>query len=266
MTYRGTIFVVQVATFFVATHSHGQTPEKPQVGSVQLGFGHAGLSGNYPAWRDAFVRGNVRLGEEQGVVNWEVSKQKHFGESGQALSLSLTRDLSSSMYGSVGFGVGSGAGFLPKNRVDIALYRKWLERKQWVTGLQYTASRSGDEKYRDRAWQISSSYYFFAPLVAQIGVTHNTSMPGNVGTYRAYLTATYGENKKYYLTARFDTGHEGYLPQGANVAATDFKSNVAALTWRQWWSSQMGHELQLERYANPFYDRNAIAVSWFYDF
>jgi YaiO family outer membrane protein len=266
MMYRWIIFAVQLATCFVAAHSHGQTTDAPQVGSVQLGIGHASLSGNYPAWRDAFVRGNVKLGDEQGVVNWELSKQRHFAESGQALSLSLTRDLGSSMYGSVGLGVGSGAGFLPKNRVDVALYQKWLERKQWVTGLQFTASRSGDGRYRDQAWQLSSSYYFDAPWVAQVGVTHNTSKPGAVGTYRAYLAATYGENKKYYLTARFDTGHEGYLPQGANVAATDFKSDLASLTWRQWWSSQAGYELQLERYVNPFYVRNAIAASWFYDF
>jgi YaiO family outer membrane protein len=266
MIYKWIIFAAQLATCLVATNSHGQTTDSPQVGSVQLGIGRANLSGNYAPWRDAFARGYVKLGDEQGVVNWEVSKQKHFGESGQALSLSLTRDLSSSMYGSVGFGVGSGAGFLPKDRVDIALYKKWLERKQWVTGLQFTASRSGDDRYRDRAWQLSSSYYFVVPLVAQMGITHNTSKPGDVGTHRAYLAATYGENKKYYLTARFDTGHEGYLPQGANVVATDFKSDVASLTWRQWWSSQLGYELQFERYVNPFYARNAMAVSWFYDF
>ena len=138
-------------------------------GSVQLGFGRVRLSDDSPNWNDAFVRGNVNLGKGSGVVNWEASRQSHFGEKGSTLALSITRELNLDWYGSFGVSGGSGASFLTKYRFDVAVYRKWLESWQWVTGLQFTASRSGDGIYRDQGWQLSSSYYFDFPLNGELG-------------------------------------------------------------------------------------------------
>jgi YaiO family outer membrane protein len=234
--------------------------------TVQLGFGHARLSDNFPNWNDGFARGNVNLGNASGVVNWEASRQSHFGETGTAVALSLTRELNLDWYGSVGVSGGSGASFLPKHRVDIAVYRKWLESRQWVTGLQFTASRSGDGLYKDQAWQLSSSYYFNFPLVGEVGFKRNISNPGNVSTDRFYVAATYGKHKESFASVRYDTGREGYLPQIAGVSATNFKSRVTTLTWRQWLSTAWGYELQAEHYKNPFYVREAGVVSVFSDF
>lgn len=235
-------------------------------GSVQLGLGHARLSDNAPNWNDVFVRGNVKPGNASGVVNWEASRQSHFGETGNALALSLTRELNLDWYGLIGVSGGSGASFLPKHRIDVAVYRKWLESRQWVTGLQFTASRSGDSLYRDQAWQLSSSYYFDFPLVGEFGFKRNVSNPGHVSTDRFYVAATYGKDKESFASVRYDTGREGYLPQVAGVSATNFKSRVTTLTWRQWLLPVWGYEIQAEYYKNPFYAREAAVVSVFRDF
>jgi YaiO family outer membrane protein len=240
--------------------------ESKQVGSVQIGVNQSRLTNNNGSWHDVSARGNVSLGDEVGVLNWEASQQKHFGETGQALSISLTRDLSPRWYASVGVGGGASANFLTKRRLDVAIYRKWLEQSQWVTGVQFTRSSSGDGLYRDQAWQLSSSYYFDFPLVAELGLKRTTSNPGRVNTMRYYAAATYGENKKYYLSARYDKGREGYMPIAVPGAAVNFPSRVVTTTWRQWVTSDAGYELQAEYYKNPFYSRTGLGASVFYDF
>lgn len=261
-----------VASFSCLAQVQAQTsaqepPAEPKsLGSVQIGVNHSRLTNNNGTWNDAFVRGNVSLGDEVGVLNWEASQQRHFGETGQALSMSLTRDLSPRWYISVGAGGGASANFLTKRRLDVAVYRKWLEQSQWVTGVQYTRSSSGDGLYRDQAWQLSSSYYFDFPLVAEAGLKRTSSNPGRVNTMRYYAAATYGENKKYYASARYDTGREGYLPLAVAGAPVNFSSSVATANWRQWITPDVGYELQVEYYKNPFYRRTGLGVSAFYDF
>ncbi len=271
-----------LAAYSLATAQSGSSPQEGLVpaapvmdtdpassfgkGSVQLGYGHARLSDDSPNWNDAFVRGNVNLGNASGVVNWEASRQSHFGEKGTALALSITREVNIDWYASVGVSGGSGASFLPKHRFDVALYRKWLESRQWVTGLQFTSSRSGDGVFRDHAWQLSSTYYFGFPLVGELGFKRNTSNPGSVSTDRFYVAATYGKDKDSFASVRYDTGREGYLPQIAGVSATNFRSRVTTVTWRQWLSPTWGYELAAEHYKNPFYAREAAVVSVFVDF
>ncbi len=251
-----------------------QAPTVPQeplaktkpLGSVQIGMNQSRLTSNNDAWHDVFVKGNVSLGDEAGVLNWEASQQRHFAETGQALSVSLTRDLSPLWYVSVGAGAGANANFLTKRRLDVAIYRKWLEQSQWVTGAQFTRSTSGDGLYRDLAWQLSSSYYFDFPLVTELGVKRTSSNPGRVNTMRYYAAATYGENKKYYVSMRYDTGREGYLPLVVPGSAVNFSSSVVSANWRQWVAPNLGYELQAEYYKNPFYRRTGLGVSVFYDF
>jgi YaiO family outer membrane protein len=250
----------------VATVTEKDQPVLILKGSMQLGISQARLSDNYPAWHDSFARGNVNLGSSIGVLNWEASKQSHFGETGHTLSLSMTHDLNEDWYGTLGIGRGANASFLSKHRIDIAIYRKWLEDRRLITGLQFTGSKSGDGNYRDQAWQISSSYYFAIPLVAEVGVKRTISKPGNISTSRYYGAVTYGEDKKYFLSARYDTGYEGYMPQGNFNSAVNFKSTVASVTWRQWQSPVWGYELQAERYKNPSYRRDSLSTSLFYDY
>lgn len=247
-----------------------QLPDKKMateyVGSVQIGLGSSALSADYARWHDAFASGNVAMPNKNGVLNWELSKQNHFGETGQAAALSWTREINSDWYAMAGVGVGAGAEFLPRRRFDLAVYRKWLENRQLVTGLQLTQSTSGNRQYRDRSWLLTSSYYFDFPLVAELGIKSNTSNPGDVTTSRYYLAGTYGENKKYYLSARYDIGREGYLPAISNISAVNFKSQVGTLSWRRWVTNAWGFEVGAERYINPFYRRNSFKTSIFNDF
>jgi YaiO family outer membrane protein len=236
------------------------------IGSIQVGTNQARLSDNNSPWNDVFVRGNVNLGSAIGILNWDASNQKHFNETGQAFSFSLTHQLNADWYGFVGAGVATGANFLPKRRIDLAINRKWLEQRQLVTGLQFTGTTSGDGNYRDQAWQLSSTYYFTSGLVSEIGLKRTTSNPGDVNTLRYFGAATYGVNKKYYLSARYDTGREGYQPQGSLGTAFNFKSSVATVTWRQWVSPKWGYEVQAEHYKNTSYRRNGLAASIFRDF
>lgn len=241
--------------------------EQPkQKGSVQIGISQSHLSNNNSDWRDVSVKGNVSLGETSGVLNWEASQQRHFGETGQAASVSLTRDLGPDWYTTLGVGVGASANFLTRQRLDVAVYRKWLAQRQWITGVQFTGSKSGDGQYRDQAWQLSSGYYFDFALVTELGLKHTSSNPGKVNTMRYYAAATYGENKKYYLSARYDKGREGYLPLAVAGGPVNFSSRVASATWRQWLTPNMGFELQGEHYKNPFYRRKGVGVAIFRDF
>jgi YaiO family outer membrane protein len=261
-----TMLFICCAASFAAQAQQTPAEPPPERGSIQLGVSRSNLTGGNEDWNDVFARGNLNLGEQVGVLNWEASQQKHFNETGQTASLSLTRDFGPDWYGMVGAGAGRSASFLPVHRFDVAVYRKWLQDRQLVTGLQYTQSKSGDRLYRDRAWQLSASYYFSFPLTAELGARSNTSNPGSIRANRYYAAATYGENKKYYASLRYDAGREGYLPQGSNVSAVDFKSDVVTLTWRQWLTRQWGYELSAEQYHNPFYDRRGLSASMFYDF
>jgi YaiO family outer membrane protein len=235
-------------------------------GSVQAGFGYAKLTDGNSDWRDAFVRGNLMLDGGQGVINWEVLEQNHFDESGQGLSLSYTRDLSADWYAMAGLGLGQGGDFLSSQRIDAAVYRKWLSQRQLVTGLQFTGLKSGDKQFTDRTWLLSASYYFDFPLVGELGYKVNTSDPGSVSTSRYYVAASYGRNKDQYVSIRWDSGREGYLPIGFGDALVDFKSDVLTLAWRKWLSRQAGFDLNYEHYTNPTYRRNGVIVSIFYDF
>lgn len=241
-------------------------PDTALHGNVQAGYSQSNLTAGLSRWRDGFVRGNLVLPSQQGVVGWEVLQQNHFDESGRGLSLSLTRDLSERWYGMVGAGVGTSAMFLPSQRVDVALYRKWLVQRQLVTGLQFTRVLSGDRLYTDRTWQLSASYYFDMPLVAELGSKTNTSNPGQVATRRYYAAFSQGRDKQHYFSVRYDAGREGYASMGPNGALVDFKSTVWTATWRQWVSRQSGFELGVERYNNPSYRRNSATVSVFHDF
>ena len=236
------------------------------LGSVQAGIGYSTLTGGNKDWRDGFVRGHVVLGEDQGVINWEVIGQNHFDETGQGMSISMTRNVSQNWFAMAGLGWGHGASFLPSQRFDAAVYRKWLAQRQLVTGLQFSRVKSGDKRYTDRIWAISASYYFDFPLVAEVGYKLNQSDPGAVLTRRHYVAATWGRDKEQLVSVRWDSGREGYQPIGFGGTLIDFKSTVWSAGWRRWLSRRAGFEVNYEHYNNPYYRRNSWTSSVFYGF
>ena len=234
--------------------------------TLEVGGATANISNDSPNWRDMYIKG-VHHFDGNGVLQWQVDSQKHYGERGTSGAISYTRDISPDWYFSIGASSGS-ASFMSRVRADVGLYYKWLASRQLVTGITGMWSKSGDGVHRDRAVGLNAAYYFSdLPLVLQGGVTANESDPGSVTTNRWFGAVTYGRDKAYYLTLRHEAGREGYLPAGANAgAAVDFSSRVTNLSWRHWISPKFGYVVGGEYYVNPYYHRKGLNAGLFYHF
>ncbi len=237
-------------------------------GQVDIGAGFSSLTGGNSNWNDEFVRGNVGL-KPGTVLNWELSSQRHFDQRGTVGALSLTQTLSPWWYMSVGASSGS-ADFQNKYRGDIAIYRKWTESQQWVTGLALMKSASRDSIHRDTGITASLAYYSTDDWVGEGGVVYNKSNPGSVEGYRGFAALTMGREKQHYFTVRVDHGKEGYLPSGAiaNGAGDQvgFQSTELSLQWRQWLGKDWGYLVGGQFYRNPYYNRKGLSAAVFFDF
>ena len=261
-----------LATEAGASFGSASTPAAPASADVvtrhtiEAGGSTADLSDNSPNWRDGYLKGTHHF-DGQGVLQWQVDSQKHYGERGTLGAVSYTRDINPDWYFSVGASGGS-ASFMPKARADMGLYYKWLSSRQLVTGITGMWSKSGDNIHSDRAVGLSASYYFSdLPLVLQAGVTINQSNPGSVNTSRWFGALTYGRDKAYYLSVRHEAGREGYLPTGAYAgAAVDFSSRATNVNWRHWVTPHFGFVVGGEYYSNPYYQRKSVNAGMFYSF
>ena len=242
--------------------------EPGQRGRVDIGAGFSSLTGGNSTWNDEFVRGHVGL-KPGTTLNWELSSQRHFDQRGTVGALSLTQTLSPWWYMSVGASSGS-ADFQNKYRGDIAIYRKWTESQQWVTGLALMKSASRDSIHRDTGITASVAYYSANDWVGEGGVVYNKSNPGSVEGYRGFAALTMGREKQHYFTARIDHGKEGYLPSGAiaNGAGDQvgFQSTELSLQWRQWLGKDWGYLVGGQFYRNPYYNRKGLSAAVFFDF
>jgi YaiO family outer membrane protein len=235
--------------------------------STELGGSVSDLSDGNAAWRDVSLRGVVS-GVAGGTANWELANQNHFQEQGQLIALSFTRDLSVDIYTSIGTSYGT-ARYMQQYKFDASIHHKWLEDKQWVTGLGLSISKSQDNIHRDRNIQLTTAYYFSQqPLVAEGGIFVNASNPGNVSARRAFAAGTWGREKAQYITARIESGQEGYLSGGSGVSqqGVAFSSSSASLGLRRWMSPDFGFNIAVEAYRNPFYKRSSFYVGLFLEY
>lgn len=237
-------------------------------GRVDAGMGFSSLTGGNSNWNEQFVRGYVGL-RPGTTLNWDLSSQRHFDQRGTVGALSLTHTLTPWWYVSVGASSGS-ADFQNKYRGDIAIYRKWTESQQWVTGLALMKSASRDGIHRDTGITASVAYYSAHDWVGEGGVVYNKSNPGSVEGFRGFAALTMGREKQHYFTARIDHGKEGYLPTGAiaNGAGNQvgFQSTELSLQWRQWLGRDWGYLVGGQFYRNPYYNRKGISAAVFFDF
>ena len=237
-------------------------------GRGDVGMGFASLTGGNSNWNDQFVRGHVGL-QPGTTLNWDLASQRHFDERGTVGALSLTHTLSPWWYMSVGASSGS-ASFHNKYRGDVAIYRKWTESQQWVTGLALMKSASRDGIHRDTAITTSLAYYSTDAWVAEGGLVYNKSNPGSVDGFRGFAALTLGKEKQHYFTARLDHGKEGYLPTGAIASGAGehvgFQSTELSLQWRQWLAEDWGYLVGGQLYRNPYYNRKSVSAALFFDF
>lgn len=235
---------------------------------IEVGLGGASLSNGNKSWSDGWVRGNHHL--QPGTnLNWELAGQRHYGQYGTVAALGLTQDLSPDWYASFGVAAGT-ADFQNRYRGDVAIYRKWGENRQWVTGLSFMRSASNDRIHRDSGLTASLAYYSPNAWVAEGGLVFNRSNPGSVDSTRGFVAFTLGREKQHYFTVRLDHGQEAYLPAGAvgpiGRDVQRFNSTELTLQWRQWVKPQWGYVLGAQGYRNPYYDRAGVNAGLFYDF
>lgn len=231
--------------------------------SFELSTGFQNLTGGFDSWRDVTLRGTYGLPSH--VLQGEVSLNRRFNQSGTFVGLSDTVTFNEDYYGSIAFGLGDGAFYLPRYRVDATLYKKWLADRSLVTsvGLGYYKAPDG---HTDNGLSLGLVYYFSSPWVAEVGVRFNSSNPGAIRTQQQFGALTYGQVKKDLVTVRYAWGGEGYQTIAANAQMVNFKSREASLAWRHWLNASTGIVVSANRYTNPSYVRSGVNIGIFHDF
>lgn len=231
--------------------------------SLELSTGAQSLSGGFGNWRDVTLKGTYGLPNH--VLQGEVSVHNRFNKNGAFLSLSDTYTFNEDWFGSVALGVGDGAFYLPRYRVDGTIYRKFLPGRNLVgsVGAGYYNAPDG---HTDRSLSLGAAYYFEAPWIVEGGVRLNRSNPGSVDTQQQFVALTWGRPKQDLVTARYGWGSEGYLAIAANRQLVNFDSREASLTWRHWFNARTGVLVGANRYSNPLYRRSGVNVGVFHEF
>ena len=233
------------------------------VRKLELSTGAQRLTNGFGNWRDVTLKGAYGL--DKHLFQGELSAHRRFGEDGVFLGLSDTYTFDEDWYGSLAVGVGDGAFYLPRYRVDGTVYRKLLPNRNLVAslGLGYYKAPGGNS---DQSISLGAAYYFEAPWIVEGGIRFNRSSPGSVDTQQQFVAVTYGRNKQDLVTARYGWGDEGYLAIAANRQLVNFASREASLTWRHWFNSRTGALVGANRYSNPSYRRSGVTVGIFHDF
>jgi YaiO family outer membrane protein len=231
--------------------------------SLELSAGSQSLSNGFGNWRDLTLRGTYGLSKH--LLQSEVSLNRRFNQDGAFLGLSDTYTFNEDWFGSVALGVGDGAFYLPRYRVDATLYKKWLADRSLVSsvGVGYYDAPDG---HKDRSVSLGAAYYFSAPWIVEGGVRLNNSNPGSVRTQQQFVAVTYGRDKQDLVSARYTWGAEGYLAVAANTQLVNFDSHEASVSWRHWLDSRTGLLLGANSYTNPLYRRSGINVGIFHNF
>ncbi len=241
-------------------------PLKPDQisGFVELGMSYADLTSSLASWKDMYLKSHIQLTPTDSIQG-EISSQNHFDDSGTFFGAGWTHIYNDDWYGSLSLGSSDSGFFLPKLRMDAALYRKWLPQRNLVTGATLGYNRAKDSHY-DRSMVLNAVYYFDGPWIAEGGMRINESNPGGVTTSRGFAAITWGRNKDRYLVLRHESGREGYQLITAGTAVVDFSSKETTLIWREWLSPKSGFNLSAAHYSNPYYQRNGLTVGFFREF
>lgn len=250
-----------------ASGDNGAAPAVPggtePLRSLELSTGVQNLSNGFGNWRDVTLKG--AYGVSSHVLQGEVSAHNRFNKDGAFLSLSDTYTFNEDWFGSVALGVGDGAFYLPRYRVDGTISRKFLPGRNLVgtVGAGYYNAPDG---HTDRSLSLGAAYYFEAPWIVEGGVRLNRSNPGSVDTQQQFVALTWGRNKQDLVTARYGWGSEGYLAIAADRQLVNFDSREASLTWRHWFNARTGVLVGANRYSNPLYRRSGVNVGVFHEF
>lgn len=231
---------------------------------LQLQVGHYRLSAGYAPWREAGVRGDYRLQDH--LWSAELMHADRFGEKGTFVGLQDRVRLSANWAASLHYGIGEGAAWLPRDRVDGFVHHSWGEQNNWVTHLGAGYYRSNNA-YRDRWASLGlSAYlepYLQSPWVLQAEMRWSQSHPGSVDTRQQFLALSWGRHGQTVLTGRHGWGREGWQLLGDARSIVDFASRQDTLTVQHWLTPQWGLKLVADHYRNDSYRRRGLNLAVF---
>ena len=261
ITLRLTSFGLACLTSIGSVLAQTEPVDMPR--NLELSTGSQNLSNGFGNWRDVTLRGTYGLPSH--VLQGEVSVSNRFNKDGTFVGLSDTYTINDDWYSRVAVGFGDGAFYLPRYRLDAALYRKFLPDRSLIgsVGLGYYKAPDG---HADSSVSLGVVYYFASPWIAEGGVRFNTSSPGSIRTQQQFAALTYGRAKQNLVTGRYGWGAEGYQTIAANTQLVNFASQEASLSWRHWLNPSTGVLVGVNRYTNPFYSRSGLNVGIFHDF
>lgn len=234
-------------------------------GTLEAGLLHHKVTGGLGNWDQQFVRATLRSSDAT-VWNADLVNAREFGAHGTLAVGGVTHVFNEDWYG--GFGASYGTGFFfPKGRADLVINRKLGAGRNVVATAGLTAVNARDG-HRDRSLLLGLSWYLPEAWVLQGGIRINRSNPGRVMANTKYLAATWGYDKRQYVSLRYDMGAEAYqlIGAGAGDLLVDFRSNVVSATWRKWLAPSYGFQLRAEAYHNPYYNRRGLEAALFKEF
>lgn len=228
---------------------------------VEAGINYYDLDSGFSDWQGVFVRGSWQQ-DENNIWDAEILYQQRYDAWGTYFVAGLTHIFNPDWYGSLHVGSSDGAFFFPKIRVDAFINRKVLDERNLVLtlGLGYEEAQQVNT---DRRLYLGASYYFDEPFVIEGGILFNRSSPGPENSERYRVALTYGRVFERYIIAEIDWGTEAYQYIAEDVSIMDFKSELVALTWREWVQRDWGFAVRGELYQSDYYDRNGIELSVF---
>lgn len=234
-----------------------------QPATLEVGVHHSDLTGPYGDWRGAFAR--VTLPAANGATYLEAVRRSEFNDVGMLLSAGRVQDIDAD-WGVSGFVSGSpNGGFWPHFRWDVGVSRKVLADRSLVLGAIYSHSINR-QNYRDDAVLLSTTWYGLPSWVLEQGLRFTVSHPGSVSGQRWYGVATWSQPKVRELSARLESGTEGWQALGAQSFDVGFSSTLLGLSWTEWLTSAQGIKASVEHYSSPNYHRTGLDLSVFTQF
>ena len=104
---------------------------------VEVGYGQANLTANFPTWRNAYARVTyANGGGSAATYQIEAVHRRAFGEAASHLGLAVTRDLSRDWYASVNAGASAGDFLFPRVNAGAGMYllARLLTVVHWISG------------------------------------------------------------------------------------------------------------------------------------
>ncbi|MFT5589142.1 MAG: YaiO family outer membrane protein [Bradyrhizobium sp.] len=230
---------------------------RPALRSFEVTTGTQQLTGPYSSWHHLTVHGVLE--QDNHVLQAELSNKNEYRTNGTFLGLTDTVTLDDSRFASLSVGVGDGAFYLPRYRLDGFFYKKWLPEKNFISslGVGYYDAPDG---HVDLSISLGGAWYFELPLVLEGGVRFNRSNPGGVMTHQQFVATNYNPDPRNTLSARVAWGSEGYLPLALGTSLVNFNSQEASLAWRYRINQNWGASISINHYRNPTYERSGVDI------